>query len=126
VDSREASGTCSASWFFLNLIKENCDGNCEEGSGQEGRSEEGPGQEGRCEEGPGQEGRCEEGPGQEGRCEEGSGQEGGEEGTCCTGRPDGQVGANASSCLAIPDWHEALTEYAVAARSTVFCHRNFG
>jgi hypothetical protein len=70
------------------LIKEKCNGNCKESTGQEGRSEEarreeGTGEEGRCEEGAGEEGRCEEGASEEGCCEEGASEEGCcEEGSC--------------------------------------------
>jgi hypothetical protein len=76
---------------FLNLIKENCDGNCEEGNSQEGceeitgqevgrqestSEEEGAGKEVRreevaCEEGRREEGACKEGCQEKGACKEG-------------------------------------------------------
>ena len=77
---------------FFNLIKENCDGNCEEGCG-----EEGPGEEGCGEEGPGEEG-CQKGCGEEGaRC------------ACSCGGAAGEDGIEPPGCMAVPHGHEAVT-----------------
>ncbi len=101
------------------------EGSGEEGSGEEGRGEEGSGEEGRSEEGrseedSGEKGCCEEGPRQESRNEESSGEEacceesrekaGCQGSGCCSGcsDPTGKDGAQPSSCMAVPDGHEAL------------------
>jgi hypothetical protein len=97
---------------FFNLIKEKCDGNCEEGCGEEGPGEEGcgeegPGEEGCGEEGPGEEGCGEEGPGEEG-CEEGCGEKGARC-ACSCGSASSEDGIEPPGCMAVPHGHEAVT-----------------
>jgi hypothetical protein len=81
---------------LFNLIKEKCNGNCEEGCGEEGPGEEGCGEEG-CEE-AGCEEDCEEAGCEEGCC------------ACAGGRSACQDCTEPASGLALPDRQQALRE----------------